>query len=159
MVFRKKYPQLRFNCYQDLVDNYWVLEKSGPKEAHRLWWFAPTMAHIMVYEFDRHFIDKRNRKQHVFEYKCIFDPTGNRHGSLHTISTDEPFSAKKIIFKVLGYRTPRYYFAHYDPEIYKEQMKKYKAGKIRSRPNGRKSCLIKTAYPRLGPIDPSKVIL
>ena len=34
------------------------------------------------------------------------------------------------------------YFGHYDPEKYKQEMRDYKSGKRKSRPNGRKWCKI-----------------
>jgi hypothetical protein len=36
-----------------------------------------------------------------------------------------------------------YYVAHYDAKKYKEQMKKFKVGEIKSRPNGRVWCYLK----------------
>lgn len=153
--FKEHHPKMHFGCYNDLVDNYWTLRDSNPEEARVLWWITPTMKKVMVYDFAQQFI---NEGLYVYEYKCSFDPTGNRLGSLHCICRKKPQSPRKRIIRVLGEKIWRFYFAHYDSKKYQEQMKKFKEGKLKSRPNGRKYCLLKDIRPRLGRIDPDKEI-
>ena len=129
---------MQFRCYKDFINNG----------------FRPPagIKNIMVYDFAQQFIKEGH---YIYEYKCSFDPTGNRIGCLHYIRKKKPQVPRTPIIRVLGGKIWRFYFAHYDPEKYQEQMKKYKEGKLKSRPNGRTWCLIK-ARPRLGLIDPNK---
>jgi hypothetical protein len=124
-------------------------------EASVLWRTTPVMKNIMVYDFAKQFIKEGH---YIYEYKCSFDPTGNRLGCLNYFSRKKPQVPRKRIIRVLGGKIWRFYFAHYDPKKYQKQMKKYKEGKLKSRPNGRTWCLIKDVRPRLGLIDPNKEI-
>jgi hypothetical protein len=49
-------------------------------------------------------------------------------------------SNKEDYYKTVSRRYPHYYIGHYDKEKYKQQMIKYRNGKLKSRPNGRKWC-------------------
>jgi hypothetical protein len=54
-------------------------------------------------------------------------------------------------FRVTYGRYWQYYVAHYDPDKYKEQITNYKAGRRRSRPNGRRECKVRDCdWRRLG---------
>jgi hypothetical protein len=79
------------------------------------------MKNIMVYDFAQQFI---NESHYVYEYKCSFDPTGNRLGCLHYIRRKKPQSPRDELFE--------YWEKKYGASIshittqkkYQEQMKK-----------------------------------
>lgn len=49
---------------------------------------------------------------------------------------------KGIYYRVGSIKYYHYYVGHYDPEVYKKQMKDYRNHKRKSRPNGRKWCKV-----------------
>lgn len=50
---------------------------------------------------------------------------------------------KRSCYRVTYGKYLQYYVAHYDPKKYRKQMEDYKAGRRKSRPNGRRECKLR----------------
>jgi hypothetical protein len=93
-----------------------------------------------VYEFKEQKIGDSETKSFEYSYKCTYDPGGKKLGHVHVHKVAKPIKYKKWVFQVLGPKSRYYYVSHYDSIKYRQEMKKYKEGKIKSRPNGNKRC-------------------
>lgn len=58
----------------------------------------------------------------------------------------EDIPNKESLYRVTYGKYFCFYIGHYDKQKYKEQMIKYREGKLKSRPNGRKWCKIHTSF-------------
>ena len=73
---------------------------------------------------------------------------GNRYrgehltGLIDSLNVPHDFD-KRSCYRVTYGRYLQYYVAHYDPKKYQIQMEDYKAGRRRSRPNGRRECKLR----------------
>lgn len=77
------------------------------------------------------------------EYAYIDSKTGEK--SIVYLQRREGNNSKiqRAVYQVMSDRRRiRYYVGHYDATKFKEQMQKYREGKINSRPNGRTWCLL-----------------
>jgi len=97
-----------------------------------------------IYDFVEERISKDPLMPYEYLFECSYDPSGKALGKVHIHRRETPFTAKKWVFQVLGPKNKYYYVAHYSSEKYEENMKKYKEGKIKARPNGSKPCYIGT---------------
>jgi len=101
-----------------------------------------NLVHVRVYEYTgRNFI----HEDHYHRYEYAHKNETNGKISTVFIQTDESNTSIKIrkrLFEILGRKKVHYYIGHYDSKKYQEQMQKYKEGKIKSKPNGRKWCSI-----------------
>lgn len=96
---------------------------------------------IRIYDFRNQAInDKVKNKKYEYSFECTYDPMGKKLGHIHILREDKPITPEPWIFQVLGPKNRYYYVAHYDSKKYRQEMKKYKEGKIKSRPNGNKRC-------------------
>jgi hypothetical protein len=73
---------------------------------------------------------------------------GNRYRGEHLIGLIDSLNVrhdfdKRYCYRVIYGKYFQYYFAHYDPKKYQEQMKDYKAETRMSRPNGRRECKLR----------------
>lgn len=57
---------------------------------------------------------------------------------------NENIPDRKTLYKVTYHKYQYFYVGHYDKEKYEEQMARFRAGKIKSRSNGRKWCKLPT---------------
>lgn len=60
---------------------------------------------------------------------------------------------KKSLYRVTYGKYTYFYIGHYDKQKYKKQMIKYRAGKIKSRPNGRRWCKLSRNFHRYRIVD------
>jgi hypothetical protein len=60
---------------------------------------------------------------------------------------------KKSLYRVTYGKYTYFYIGHYDKQKYKEQMIKYRAGIIKSRPNGRRWCKLSKYFHRYRIVD------
>jgi hypothetical protein len=73
---------------------------------------------------------------------------GNRYRGEHltgltgSLNVQQDFD-KRSCYRVTYEKYLQYYVAHYDPKRYQKQMKDYKAGIRKSRPNGRQECKLR----------------
>jgi hypothetical protein len=73
---------------------------------------------------------------------------GNRYRGEHLTGLTDSLNVphdfdKRSCYRVTYGRYLQYYVAHYDPMKYQNQMEDYKAGRRRSRPNGRRECKLR----------------
>jgi hypothetical protein len=79
-----------------------------------------------------------------YEYVYKDKKTGEEHIVFRQVPKGIAYTPRETWIRVPNKRKHvRFYVGHYDSEKYKEQMKKFKAGEIKSRPNGRRWCLLK----------------
>ena len=67
------------------------------------------------------------------------EPKKHLVGSEHQIQN----ATEKSWYRVSYGKYYQYYIGHYDPDKYRDQMNDYKAGKRKSRPNGRIECKLR----------------
>jgi hypothetical protein len=65
---------------------------------------------------------------------------GEPRKHLSGYNDSENIQDKKSLYRVTYGRYAYFYIGHYNKEKYKQEMIKYREGKIKSRPNGRKWC-------------------
>jgi len=138
--YRKINPGIPLSTEKQIWDHY---DHSNDKT--RLWWdiFMPMHpATIRIYEFREDRITDEKIKPYEYSYVCTYDPTGKKLGHIHIHKESKPITAKRWVFQVLGPKNTYYSVHHYDSTKYKEEMKKYKEGKIKARPNGSKPCYL-----------------
>ena len=63
-------------------------------------------------------------------------------GLTESLNVDPDFD-RSSCYRVTYGKYLQYYFAHYDPKKYQEQMKDYKAERRKSKPNGRRECKLR----------------
>jgi hypothetical protein len=73
---------------------------------------------------------------------------GNRYRGEHLTGLTDSLNIPQDFDKSSCYRVTygkylQYYVAHYDPKKYQKQIKDYKAGRRKSRPNGRRECKLR----------------
>ena len=73
---------------------------------------------------------------------------GNRYRGEHLIGLTDSLNVPQDFdrgscYRVIYGKYLQYYFAHYDPKKYQKQMKDYKAGRRKSKPNGRRECKLR----------------
>jgi hypothetical protein len=105
----------------------------------------PKQNFVRVYEYTGKDFNY-NDYHHRYEYACVDKHTGERH--VCYVQVDEGSNTKilKRVIEILPHRKiMHYYIGHYDSKKYKEQMQKYKEGKIKSKPNGRRWCSVKAS--------------
>jgi hypothetical protein len=73
---------------------------------------------------------------------------GNRYRGEHKTGLINSANVTQDFDKISCYRITygkylQYYVAHYDPEKYEKQMTDYRAGRRKSRPNGRRECKLR----------------
>ena len=108
------------------------------QEAAKGWANIPAiMKSLRIFEFVEYYEDE---KFHHYKYRCIYDPLGNKLGTFHIVRKDKPIKPLRITVQTLGRKIYQYHIGHYDPQKQKELMKRYKEGKLKSRPNGQKWC-------------------
>jgi hypothetical protein len=79
-----------------------------------------------------------------YEYRFVHPRTGETFTCHLQTDVGNNKKPQNMVQEVLSdRRSYRYYVGHYDPDKFKTQMQKYREGKIKTRPNGRKWCLIK----------------
>ena len=126
LAYKECNPETPLNTYNDLLNNYSAVMKSNLEEAEAFGWkMFGKMKYVMIYELTQQCIDEKDAF-YKYEYKCTYDPTGNKLGCFHYLRKEKPISASPRIYRVLGSKIFRYYVGHYDSDKQKEQMKKYK---------------------------------
>lgn len=66
---------------------------------------------------------------------------GDRYRGRRAIEFD-----KESVYRVSSEKYWHYYIGHYDSKKYQEQLKDYKSGKRKSRPNGRRWCKLPNGF-------------
>lgn len=122
--------------------NYFVLYAT----AHEFSYTPDTeQKYIRVYEYTGNNFNY-NDYFHRYEYACIDKKTGERLVCHIQVDEGSNTRIRKRVIEVLRPRKMTYYYiGHYDSNKYKEQMQKYKDGKIKSKPNGRRWCSVKAS--------------
>ncbi len=145
--YRQINPKIPLSTERQILDHYQELCNSNDSDAtmklhHIIISMRPRTTRI--YEFRGQSINdkKTENKNYEYYYVCTYDPTGNRLGHKHTHKEMKPITPKPWVFQVLGPKNTYYYVAHYNSKKYKQDMKKYKEGKIKTRPNGSKPCYL-----------------
>ena len=121
----------------------WVKGSSYFPKIATFFMFGETIPdHVRVYTPTRKFENKEGYD--YYEYSCVDKKTGKRLFVNMVIDEGSNVKPKKRLLKVIGTKKYiHYYVGHYDAKKYKEQMDRYKKGKLISRPNGRKWCSVK----------------
>lgn len=131
------------------MDHYQELFNSNDDAATMKMYYIIITLHpgsIRIYEYRGQNVNEKKGENKIYEYYfvCTYDATGKRLDHKLTHKTTKPITPNPWVFQVLGPKNKYYYVAHYSSEKYKENMKKYKEGKIKARPNGSKACYLGT---------------
>jgi hypothetical protein len=73
---------------------------------------------------------------------------GNTYRGEHLIGLTDSLNVpqdfdKRSCYRVTYGKYLQYYVAHYDPKKYQRQKRDYKAGRLKSKPNGRRECKLR----------------